>query len=77
MRTGFTRLCLQHLQTQESIPDGAGGVRGIGGLTSNRKGALVQRCLQRMAAWSRVVQEVAATEFQDWELLVAFAVFRL
>ena len=77
LRTGFTKLCLQHLQVQKSIPDGAGGVRGIGGPTFNPKGPVVRRCLQRMAAWSRVVQEVAATEFPDWELLGAFAVFRL
>ena len=80
LRTGFTKLCLQHLQTQKSIPDGAGGVRGIGGLTLvdlDPTGALVQRCLQRMVAWSRVAQEVAATEFPGWELLGAFAVFRL
>ena len=41
------------------------------------EGPLVRGCLQRMVAWSKVVQEVAATEFPDWELLGAFAVFRL
>ena len=40
-------------------------------------GALVQRCLQRMVAWSRVVEAVVATEFTEWELLGAFAAFRL
>ena len=33
LRTGFTRLCLQHLQTQKLFSDGAGSVRGVGGLT--------------------------------------------
>ena len=80
MRTGFTRLCSQHLQTQKLVSDGAGGVRGLGGLTLvdlAPEGQLVRGCLQRMVAWSKVVQEVAATEFPDWELLGAFAVFQL
>ena len=70
---------MQHLQTQKLVSDGA-GVRGVGGLTlvdSAPEGPLVRGCLQRMAAWPKVVQEVAATEFPDWELLGAFAVFRL
>ena len=80
LRMGFTKLCLQHLQTQKLVSDGAGSVRGVGGLTLvdlAPEGPLVQGCLQRMVAWSKVVQEVAATEFPDWELLGAFAVFRL
>ena len=79
MRKGFTILCLQHLQTQKLSSDG-GSVRGVGGLTLvdlAPEGPLVQGCLQRMVAWSQVVLEVAATEFPDWELLGAFAVFRL
>ena len=74
LRTGFTRLCLQHLQTQKVVSDGK-GVRGVGGPTVDLspEGPVVRGCLQRMVAWCKVVQEVAATEFPDWELLGAFA----
>ena len=79
LRTGFTNLCLQHLRTQKAIPDAESRVRVIGGpnLDLGPQGALVKRCLQRMVAWSRVVEGVAATEFPFWELLGAFSVFRL
>ena len=39
--------------------------------------AVVQKCLQRMVAWARLVEEVVSTEFPAWELLGAFSVFRL
>ena len=37
----------------------------------------VTECLGRMVAWSRLVEEVCLAEFPDFELLNAFAVFRL
>ena len=76
LRTGFTKLCLAHLRMQKAVRDGSGRVRMIGGPAFDLE-ALSKRCLQRMSAWSKVVHEVAATEFPEWELLGAFSAFRL
>ncbi len=74
--TGFTRLALKHLETQKVVIESTGTFKTIGGPGVDQ--AKVRRCcLQRMVAWCRLVEEVADTEFPDFELLGSFSVFRL
>ena len=76
LRTGFTQLCLKHLQTTKLVRLGNGALRTVCGPAVDVN-AVVQKCLQRMVAWARLVEEVVSTEFPAWELLGAFSVFRL
>ena len=76
LRTGFTQLCLKHLQTTKLVRLGNGALRTVCGPAVDVN-AVVQKCLQRMVAWARLVEEVVSTEFPSWELLGAFSVFRL
>ena len=76
LRTGFTQLCLKHLQTTKLVRLGNGALRTVCGPAVDVN-AVVQKCLQRMVVWARLVEEVVSTEFPAWELLGAFSVFRL
>ena len=73
LRTGFTRLCLEHLRTPKLVPRSDGTLRSVGGPRAGTT-SLAQGCLRRMEAWAAVVLEVIKTEFPDWELLAAFGV---
>ena len=68
LRTGFTQLCLKHLQTTKLVRLGNGALRTVCGPAVDVN-AVVQKCLQRMVAWARLVEEVVSTEFPAWELL--------
>ena len=68
LRTGFTQLCLKRLHTTKLVRLGNGALRTVCGPAVDVK-AVVQKCLQRMVAWARLVEEVVSTEFPAWELL--------
>ena len=73
LSTGFTQLCLEHLQTPKAVPGPEGTLRSIGGPSMDN----IEQCLQRMVSWTAVVLEVIKTEFPDWEALAAFGVSQL
>ncbi len=76
LRTGFTQICLEHANEDKMIRTAGGQAKaicGFGKVTDD----VIKKCLARMSAWSRLVAEVADTEFPDWELLGHFGAFRL
>jgi hypothetical protein len=73
---GFTGFALEHLRQTKMIPRGAGLPFALGGAGLPNENTVTE-CLGRMVAWCRVVEEVCMTEFPDFELLNAFAVFRI
>ena len=76
LRTGHTAIMMQYLRTSKMVhkTDSKMPV-SFGGRAP--QGSLIDECLGKMIAWCRLVEEVARTEFPDYELLAAFQIFRL
>ncbi len=72
---GYTRVALKFLEQPRMVQTRT-GVKQFGGPSSDLS-AVTRSCLQRMVAWSVLAEEVANTEFPDFELLGAFQVFKL
>jgi len=76
LTTGHTAVMMSYLRTAKMVhKTGARMPVSFGGREPSDR--LVNECLGKMVAWCRVVEEVASTEFPDYELLGAFQVFRL
>ena len=73
---GFTRTALGFLETPRMVRDGMGAMKTVSG-PSPDQAAVTKACLLRMVAWSDLAEEVANTEFPDFELLGSFQIFRL
>ena len=58
------------------VRHGTAALKTVGG-PSPDQAAVTKACLQRMVAWSDLAEEVANTEFPDFELLGSFQIFRL
>ena len=59
------------------LDDACGKFHSIGGLGDRELERFYTTCFDKMRAWTTLVHEVLSTEFPDFELLGAFAVFRL
>ena len=74
--TGFTSLAREHLDRAKLVPCPKNGLpRTLGGHGASP--ATIAQCLGHMVAWARLVDEVCKTEFPDFELLNAFAAFKI
>ena len=72
---GYTSLALTHLHRAKLVPVPGRGPVALGGHGASPE--TVTECLGHMVAWSRLAEEVANTEFPEFELLSCFRVFRL
>ena len=77
LETGYTRVAVEHLRAQRMLDDASGKFHSIGGLGDRELERFYTTCFDKMRAWCSLVDEVLSTEFPDFELLAAFAVFRL
>ena len=73
---GYTSLALEHLRHTKLLPIPGRGLVELGGSGSTSPESVTE-CLGHMVAWSRLAEEVANTEFLEFELLACFRVFRL
>ena len=73
---GYTSLALEHLRHTKLLPIPGRGLVELGGSGSTSPESVTE-CLGHMVAWSRLAEEVANTEFPEFELLACFRVFRL
>jgi hypothetical protein len=72
---GYTSLALEHLRHTKLLPIPGRGLVELGGSGSTSPESVTE-CLGHMVAWSRLAEEVANTEFPEFELLACFRVFR-
>jgi hypothetical protein len=73
LTSGCTGFMLEALKHPVIVMVG-GDPKTIGGRDAVRP-EVVQRCLARMQAWTKLARLVIRAEFPDWEILSAFSVF--
>ena len=73
---GFTMMARKFLETPRMVRDSKGAMKTTCGPSPDLP-VVLRSCLKRMVAWCSLVEEVAETEFPDFELLGSFKVFRL